>query len=198
MRKFLAINAALALAACGADNGQAQTDQAQTGQVQAEVAAPAPAPAYAPMAPFARLDGTSWIGEGKGPDGQPIVDMARYELILDGRAFQSTHRLKDGTYGGRSIFFYDESAQSYVYHYFTTAGFHTIGEVTPTGNGFTATEKVIGHPTYAEVRGAAEIGDGIITVTSSHVTHDGKASEGDVMIYRQVDPADVTLFGDGR
>lgn len=150
--------------------------------------------AYEPMAPFAKLAGRAWRGEGTGPDGKPIVDIARYEMILGGRAFQSTHRLENGTYGGRTIIFYDEGAKTYVFHYFTTAGFHTIGEIAPTETGFTAVEKVQNHPHYAEVRSEAIFGDGTIEMRSQHVTHDGDVSDGDGLFYREIDDPGPLFF----
>lgn len=143
--------------------------------------------AYAPMASFVRLAGTAWRGEGVGPNGQPITDIARYEMILGGRAFQSTHLLEGGDYGGRTIIFFDESAQSYIFHYFTTAGFHTIGEITPSDTGFTAVEQVIGHAEFSEVRSEAFYGEDVIRIVSSHVKKDGEVSPGDELVYRRID-----------
>ena len=142
---------------------------------------------YAPMAVFADLAGRSWRGEGTGPNGEPLVDIARYEMILGGRAFQSTHRLEDGNYGGRTIIFYDEGAKEYVFHYFTTAGFHTTGVIEPTETGFKAVEKVNGHPKYAEVRSEIIMNDDGMRVVSSHVTHDGEESDGDALVYTEIE-----------
>lgn len=142
--------------------------------------------AYEPMAPFAKLAGKSWRGEGTGPDGKPVIDIARYEMILGGRAFQSTHKLENADYGGRTIIFYDEGAKKYVFHYFTTAGFHTTGELTLTDTGFISVEKVEGHAVYAEVRGEAVIGEKEMRVASQHVTHDGTVSEGGGFVYREI------------
>ncbi|MEZ5891965.1 MAG: hypothetical protein R3C58_02280 [Parvularculaceae bacterium] len=163
---------------------------------KAETAAPAAAavPAYEPMAFFADLAGTAWRGEGTGPDGKPIVDNAYYEMILGGRAFQSTHRIENGSYGGRTIFFYDEGAKKYLYHYFTTAGFHTMGEIIPTEHGFTSVEAVIGHPTIVEVRAEAVFGDDTITVTSQHVDNTGKVSGEEGFVYHRIDRKEILLF----
>lgn len=149
---------------------------------------------YEPMAAFAKLAGRTWRGEGVGPNGQPIVDIARYEMILGGRGFQSTHKLEGGTYGGRTIFFYDEAAKEYIFHYFTTAGFHTTGTIEPTKTGFAAVETVNGHKEFAEVRSEIFIEGDRLRVVSSHITHDGKASPGDTLIYKEIDPSGVLLF----
>ncbi|GJL92898.1 hypothetical protein [Hyphococcus sp.] len=153
---------------------------------------------YEPMTPFVKLAGRAWRGEGTGPDGKPIVDIALYEFILGGRAFQSTHRIENGAYGGRTIFFYDEGAKKYIYHYFTTAGFHTVGEITPTQTGFAATEEVVGHPEFIEVQSEMIIdrdeAGPILRVESSHVRKDGETSAGDVLVYREIDPKGILLF----
>lgn len=142
---------------------------------------------YEPMTAFAPLDGMVLRGEGAGPDGKPIVDIARYNMILGGRAFQSTHRLEDGSYGGRTIFFYDESAKKYIFHYFTTAGFHTTGELMLTETGFTSVEEVQGHPTIVEVRSEVIFGEDEIRVLPSHVDKDGKVSSSEVRIYKRIE-----------
>ena len=143
--------------------------------------------AYAPMKPFEKLAGKVLRGEGTGPDGAPIVDIGKGEFILGGRAFQSTHRLESGTYGGTTIFFYDEGAEAYIFHYFTTAGFHTTGTVDLTDDGFAAVEQVIGHDTFAEVRSVMTIDGDTATVSSVHVKKNGETSQGDGMVYRVVD-----------
>lgn len=150
--------------------------------------------AYEPMEPFAKLAGRSWRGEGTGPNGQPVVDIAKYEMILGGRAFQSTHKLENADYGGRTIIFFDEGAKKYIFHYFTTAGFHTTGEIVPTATGFTAIEQVQNHPEFAEVRSEAFYGDKTIRVVSSHVTHDGDASTGEELVYKEIPSEGVLLF----
>ncbi len=151
---------------------------------------------YEPMAPFAKLAGRAWRGEGTGPNGKPIVDIAKYEMILGGRAFQSTHKLENASYGGRTIIFFDEGAKKYIFHYFTTAGFHTTGEIAPSETGFTAVEQVQNHPEFAEVRSEAFYGDNSIRIVSSHVTHDGTVSEGDTLEYEEIANAENVLLFD--
>lgn len=143
--------------------------------------------AYAPMAVFAELAGRSWRGEGTGPNGQPIVDIARYELILGGRALQSTHRLEGETYGGRTIYFYDEAADAYIFHYFTTAGFHTVGAIEPTQSGFKSVETIEGLPEIAEVHAQISIDGDRMRVESFHLNHEGDRSTGDTIVYAEID-----------
>lgn len=153
--------------------------------------------AYEPMAPFAALAGSAWRGEGAGPDGAPIVDTVVYDFILEGRALQSTHRLADGSYGGRTIIFYDEGAKEYVFHYFTTAGFHTTGNVRLGAGGFEAVETVRGHETIAQVRARVTIDQDTLTVDSVYIDKDGVEKPGRAMTYRRLDEK-PKLFADGE
>ena len=149
---------------------------------------------YEPMAPFAQLAGRAWRGEGTGPDGKPIVDIVKYEMILGGRAFQATHKLENDSYGGRTIIFYDEGAAKYIFHYFTTAGFHTTGEIVPAETGFAAVEQVQSHLDYAEVRSEAVYGDKTIRVVSTLLDHDGKEAAGEERLYTEIPGQTVLLF----
>ncbi len=153
--------------------------------------------AYEPMAVFADLAGRSWRGEGTGPNGQPITDIATYEMILGGRAFQSTHRLEDEPYGGRTIFFYDEGAKEYVFHYFTTAGFHTTGVIEPTDRGFKAVETISGHDEFAEVHSQIFVEGDRLRIETVHVDHDGVASAGDALVYKEIENPGA-LYADGE
>ena len=151
-------------------------------------------PHYEPMAVFAALHGKTFRGEGAGPDGAPIVDVAKWQTILGGRAFQSTHRLEDGSYGGRTIFFYDESAKEYIFHYFTTAGFHTTGTAMPTEKGFFVVEEVRGHPKFIEVRSDIAITDSSMTIESRHKDKDGNVSDGEVLTYHEIEDPGPLFF----
>lgn len=142
---------------------------------------------YEPMAVFANLAGKTWRGEGTAPNGMAIVDIAKHDFIMDGRAFQSVHRLENADYGGKTVFFYDEGAEQYIFHYFTTAGFHTTGVIEPTELGFKAIEKVQNHDVYDEVRSEVFVEDGKMRVVSSHVDKEGNSNEGEEMIYVEIE-----------
>ncbi|MEO1312132.1 MAG: hypothetical protein AAFV51_14385 [Pseudomonadota bacterium] len=145
---------------------------------------------YAPMAPFAKLAGHTLRGVGTSPGGERLVDIAKWELILGGKALQSTHRLQGGDYGGRTIFFYDEGAETYVFHYFTTAGFHTTGTAEPIEDGFVATEEVHGDKRYKQVRSIMTFNDDeTIDVESIYVLHDGSETPGSSFRYSEVEDA---------
>lgn len=144
---------------------------------------PAQTTTYEPMKIFGGFTTTAWRGEGTDPAGKPVVDIATYKYILGGRALQSTHRLEDGSYGGRTIYFYDEGQKKYIYHYFTTAGFHTVGEVTPNDNGFIAIEKAIGHPTVDEVRSNMTVKEDEIRVVTEMINKDGTSQSHEGFVY---------------
>ena len=140
--------------------------------------------AYEPMKPFAALVDKVWRGVGADPSGKPIVDVSRWEYILDGRAVQHTHRIDGGTYGGRTIFFYDEGSKTYVFHYFTTGGFHTEGTMTIEDGKIVSLEEVKGHETIAAVRGTIMVADGTMTSSSEYQSkEDGSWSPGHSFAY---------------
>ena len=141
-------------------------------------------PAYAPMVPFENFTHTLMRGEWTGDNGETVVDVSKGEMILDGRAFQGTHRIEGSAYGGRTIIFYDEAAQGYIYHYFTTAGFHTTGTIDITDQGYTASEKVQGHPTIAQVASSLTIVGDTHLVDVKYQSHDGVWSDAPRRTYR--------------
>ncbi len=155
---------------------------------------PAGPSAYPPMQVFAPLDGHAYRAEWKDENGT-YVDIATYDMILNGRALQSTHRLQGLDYGGRTIFFWDEGAKTYVYHYFTTGGFHTLGSAAFVGGRMTTEEKVEGHETVASVRSSSKISPDEIVVEVVYVGKDGTETPGGKRVYKPVaDPG--PLFPD--
>ena len=152
---------------------------------------------YAPMAPFAPFSGKTFRGEWTGEDGKTYVDIAKYELILNGRALQSTHRLENVDYGGRTIFFFDEGARKYVFHYFTTGGFHTIGTADFIDDALVTEEKVEGMSNVASVRSKSTFGADAIEIDVVYVGADGSETPGGHRIYKEIaDPG--PLYPDTR
>jgi hypothetical protein len=161
--------------------------------------APEPAaaetPAYEPMAMFAPFSGKTFRGEWTDEKGEHLVDISKYEIILNGRALQSTHRLEGKDYGGRTIFFYDEGAKNYVFHYFTTAGFHTTGVSQFVDGGLVTDEKVEGHAKVASVRSKVIFGDKDVLIDVVYVGKDGSETPGGHRVYKEIaDPG--RLFPD--
>lgn len=145
--------------------------------------------AYEPMAYFAALDGKTFSAQWKDKNGT-YTDVARYEMILGGRALQSTHRIKENGYGGRTIFFYDEGKKKYVYHYFTNAGFHTAGEATLHEGVLQSAEEVSGHPSIALVKAMSVFAPDKIEVRVVSVGKDGEEAPAPARLYKPVaDPS---------
>ena len=75
--------------------------------------------------------GKTWKGEFKSSTPEkPVIDIARWERALNGKAVRILHSINQGTYGGESIVTWDAQQQALTYHYFTTAGFMTKGTMT--------------------------------------------------------------------
>lgn len=190
MRKLL-VTGFLALAACAPRAGDTPSPSVEAATINnADIAA-----AYAPMAVFAPFSGKTFRGEWTGDDGAHYVDIAKWELILNGRALQSTHRLQGKDYGGRTIFFYDEGAKNYVFHYFTTAGFHTTGVSEFIDGGLVTEEKVEGASNVASVRSKATFSEDAIEIDVVYVGKDGSETPGGHRVYKEIaDPG--RLFAD--
>ena len=58
---------------------------------------------------------------------QPVVDVSRFEVALNGQAVRILHSINDGEYGGETLIVWDQEKQAIVFYYFTTAGFYTTG-----------------------------------------------------------------------
>jgi hypothetical protein len=178
----------LTLASCATASGNGAPDASDAASASA-------APDYEPMAAFAPFVGKSFRGEWTDENGETLVDVATYEMILNGRALQSTHRLVGKNYGGRTIFFFDEGAKSYVFHYFTTAGFHTSGSSDFIDGGLVTEETVEGHATIASVRSKATFKPDEILIDVVYIGKDGSQTPGGSRRYRPI-PDPGRLFPD--
>lgn len=155
---------------------------------------PAPAAEPDPFADIAGIVGKTWRGEGTGPDGKPMVDLSRWEWALGGRAVRITHILADLSYGGETLVFWDKPQQSLIYHYFTTAGFHTQGKMRAEGPGrLVAEEDVAGHPTVTKVRSTMVLKDGTLTNRAEFLAQD-KWTPGHTISYRPASQANIPDF----
>jgi len=59
--------------------------------------------------------------------GNPIVDVGRWERVLNGQAVRRIHSVNEGAYGGESLIFWDEQKKAVSVYYVTTAGFQSLG-----------------------------------------------------------------------
>ena len=126
------------------------------------------------LEPLRPLLGKTWKGAFKNSTPEkPIIDVANWERALNGKAVRVLHSINEGTYGGESIIFWDKENQTLAYHYFTTAGFITIGTVKVEGGKFITNEKVSGDAGgTTEVRGTHELRkDGKLHVKTEYLVN---------------------------
>lgn len=152
----------------------------------------APYDARAAFAPFAPLIGKTWRGRGVGPDGAAVEDVQRWDWAVGGHALRVSHAVNGGVYGGETLI--AREGDGYVFHYFTTGGFHTTGTITPSAPGvFVIDETVHGVSSVQHLRSSGEVGtDGVYRVRSS-TRRDGAWAEVGGFDYRQDPTARVRL-----
>lgn len=145
------------------------------------------------LEPLRPLLDKTWRGEFKNstPD-KPVVDVMRCERALNGKAIRSLHSVNDGSYGGETLYLWDQKKQAVVYHYFTTAGFTTTGSITFQEGKITSHEVVSGNANgITEVRGTSEIRpDGTLLVKTEYLK-DGQWQPGRETTYREDSAAKV-------
>lgn len=127
------------------------------------------------LEPLRPLLGKTWRGEFKNSTPEkPVVDVARWERVLNGQAVRIMHSINNGVYGGETLIYWSKEKGSLVYRYFTTAGYETSGTMTIEGSKVTSLEKVAGDAGgVTEVKAISEIRpDGTYTVTSEYLTKD--------------------------
>ena len=109
-----------------------------------------------PLRPFI---GRTWRGEFKDSTPEkPVIDIAKWERALNGKAIRVLHSINDGFYGGESLIVWDTEKQQIRYHYFSTAGFYNVGTMTVTNKVLTAVETVFGSAQgITEVRSTYEL-----------------------------------------
>jgi hypothetical protein len=147
-------------------------------------------PAFAPLLP---LLGKTWRGEfANSTPEKPVIDIARWELALNGQAVRVLHSINDGEYGGESILLWDEASQGLVYSYFTTAGFTTRGRMTFDGSRLISHEIVTGSQNgITEVKAVHELlPDGAMRVSSEYLQN-GAWIPGRETLYREAPGAQV-------
>ena len=96
-----------------------------------------------PLLPFV---GKTWKGVfANSTADKPMVDVARWELALNGQAIRVLHSVNDGIYGGESIIMWDAKQSKLMSFYFTTAGFFTTSAIEAGGDSFKSHEMVTGN-----------------------------------------------------
>ena len=149
------------------------------------------------LAPLQPLVGKTWRGELSPPGAaRPLVDVQRFELVLNGRAVRSTHSINDGEYGGETLFVWDDEKKSVVYTYVTTGGFYTTGTMQSEAGALQFHELVRGSSSGPrEVKATSRmLPDGRLHVKSAYLK-DGAWVDGHEAYY-SVDPTAVVRFKD--
>src|SRR5262245_4598347 len=95
----------------------------------------------------------------------------RWERALNGKAVRVLHSVNDGAYGGETIFRWNEKKQEVTYHYFTTAGFMTVGTLSFRDGKLLTHEVVAGTAGgVTETRATSELlPDGTFCVKTEHL-----------------------------
>jgi hypothetical protein len=135
-------------------------------------ALPAAAELEAHLAPLAPFVGRAYTAHMSPPGAEPaVVDVQLWEEILGGKGVRVTHSINGGDYGGQSLFTWDETKQSIIYFYATTASFHTVGTLTAAGDSVMTLEQVVGEAgDITEVRGVTHrTADGMVVRTQRKV-----------------------------
>jgi hypothetical protein len=147
------------------------------------------------LEPLRGFLGKTWKGHFKNSTPEkPVVDVARWERALNGKAVRILHSVNDGAYGGETIVRWDSTREAVRYHYFTTAGFRTTGTMTfKDGKIFTHEVITGGTSSVTEVKGTTELRpDGTFIVKTEHLKG-GEWTPGRETTYRE-DPAAKVVF----
>jgi len=98
------------------------------------------------LAVFEPLIGKTWKGHfANSTTENPMIDVSRWERILNGNGIRITHSVNDGVYGGESILMWDRKQNQIACWYFTTAGFYTQSVFKIEGSQWSAIEDVVGN-----------------------------------------------------
>jgi hypothetical protein len=146
------------------------------------------------LAAFAPLVGKTWRGEFKNSTKEkPMFDVARWDVILKGKAIRSTHSVNDGIYGGETIIMWDAEKKTLVAFYFTTAGFFTESTFEFKDGKLTSREKVRGNQQgITEVEAVSEVSAGKLHVKSRYLKN-GEWAGGHEITYVEAPDAKVKL-----
>lgn len=137
----------------------------------------------------------TWKGHFKDSTPEkPMVDVARWERALNGRAVRILHSVNDGVYGGETLITWDEDQKSLVYHYFTTTSHNTTGKMSTKDGRFVTDELVSGNAGgVTEVRATSELlADGRFHVKAEYLKN-GEWSPGHEITYKEDASAKVVF-----
>ena len=139
--------------------------------------------------------GKTWTGVFKNSTPEkPVLDIARWERALNGKAVRILHSINDGAYGGETLVMWDEAKQAVTFHYFTTAGFTTTGTMTFKDGKILTHEAVKGKADgVTEVRGTTEMrSDGTFLVKTDYLKN-GEWQPARETVYQEAPSAKVVF-----
>ncbi|MHC1767789.1 MAG: hypothetical protein AB9869_26545 [Verrucomicrobiia bacterium] len=147
------------------------------------------------LEPLRPLLEKTWTGQFKDstPD-KPMIDIARWERALNGKAIRILHSVNNGIYGGESLVMWDDNKRQVTFHYFTTAGFMTTGNMRFEQGKTISHELVTGNKEgVTEVRATSELRpDGTLHVRSEYLKN-GEWMPGHEITYREDKEAKVVF-----
>lgn len=140
------------------------------------------------LEPLRRFMG-SWRGEFKNSTPEkPIIDTQFWERALNGKAIRVQHSINDGAYGGETFVTWDAEKKSVIYHYFSTAGFMTVGTMKIDGNKVISRESVKGAAGgTTEVESTFKLVDEKTLRTKATYLKDGKEEGGREVTYKRTE-----------
>ncbi|MRR31824.1 hypothetical protein EG834_16165 [bacterium] len=123
-----------------------------------------------------------------------MVDILRFDRVLNGNAVRSMHSINNGVYGGENIYRWDAKDQRITMHYFTTAGFMTQGRVWMENGKLCTEEEILGTAGgVTKVRGTMEFKpDGSLHVKTEQLRDSGW-NPGHEVIYVEDETAKVVF-----
>ena len=137
MRILIALITGLAFAACAQQSPMPDSAPKALGAV-ADRAAPPTDQQIQDFAGLADFVGLTLAGKPTADSDEQISDIQQWEWALGGTAILIRHALEDGSYGGETYIYKDTKSGELVYVYITNAGFHTVGKMTATQDGWIA------------------------------------------------------------
>lgn len=127
----------------------------------------------AAYAPFEAMVGKTWRGQGIGPN--KAEDIQRWQWAVGGHAIRIVHSVNNGAYAGETLIFRDKDSGNYIFHYFTTGGFHTTGTIRPVGAvSYEIDETIHGAKGFGALKSTGILGPDGVYRTRSRMEKDGK------------------------
>ncbi|MBN8552215.1 MAG: copper chaperone PCu(A)C [Caulobacterales bacterium] len=132
----------------------------------------ATASATDPFSPIYPLIGRTWRGTSLGSNA--VEDVVRWEWAVGGHAVWAVHSVNNGVYGGETLIFPDRDSGQLIFHYFTSGGFHTTGQMSVTPQGvIEILETVHGVDGLEQLRSTMTVANDGTYRTRSQVERDG-------------------------